>query len=58
VHRIGEPADGRFDVDVAGKGTVHVTVRRRVIAAPSALTCTSPTGVTMPSYELADIRVG
>jgi len=58
VHRIGDPAGGRFDVDVAGTGTVHVTVRRRVIAAPSALTCTAPTGVTLPSYELAGIRVG
>ena len=56
VHRVGDSAAGRFDVDVAGTGTVRVTVRRRVGAAPSALTCTGPTDVTMPSYELVEIH--
>ncbi|MEJ7796089.1 MAG: sucrase ferredoxin, partial [Nocardioides sp.] len=40
VRRVGDAADGDIDVDIAGSGTVRVTVRRSTLDAPSALTCT------------------
>ena len=48
VRRVGDPADGRFHVEVADVGTVEVSVRRSVEPAPSALTCTSSPDVTLP----------
>ena len=57
VRRVGDAADGHFDVAIAGSGTVHVTVRRSTLDAPSALTCTGSTDVTLPSYELVSVRV-
>ena len=56
VRRVGDAADGHYDVDIAGSGTVRVTVRRSTLDAPSALTCTGPTDVTLPRYELVSVR--
>lgn len=62
VRRVGDPANGTFAVDVADANadaaTVVVTLRRTVRAAPSALTCTGPNDVMLPSYELVQFRTG
>ena len=49
---------GTFAVDLADAGTVEVTLRRTVRMATSALTCTGPTGLTHPAYELLELRMG
>lgn len=56
VRRIGDPASGTFEVDVASDETVAVTLRRSMRAAPTALTCTGRTDLSLPSYELVELR--
>lgn len=58
VRRVGDPAAGRFDVTMADGTTAAVTVRRTIEPAASALTCTGPTDVTLPRYELVDFDAG
>jgi hypothetical protein len=57
VERVGDASDGTFVVTVHDVGRVDVTVRRSIVPAPTALTCTGPAGVTMPRYLLAGLRV-
>jgi hypothetical protein len=54
VRSLGEPADGRFVVTLADSARVTVTVQRTTEPAASPLTCTGPTGVTFPRYELVE----
>ena len=56
VRRAGDPADGTFVVDVSGSSAVTVTVRRTIGRAPAALTCSGPTDVALPRYELVEFR--
>lgn len=56
VRSLGEAAAGTFAVDLAGSGSVAVTLRRTVQVAASALTCAGPTGLTHATYELVELR--
>lgn len=55
VHRVGDPADGRFVVTLADSTRTKVQVRRTIEPAASALTCTGPGDVTLPRYSLVDL---
>ncbi|MGH9137243.1 MAG: sucrase ferredoxin [Acidimicrobiales bacterium] len=62
VKPIGERGDGTFAVRVADAGsrpeTVTVTVVRADVDAPTPLTCTGPSGLTTPTYQVGVINVG
>jgi hypothetical protein len=58
VRRLGDPANGKFAIDVAGFPPVSLTIRRHVDLAPSALTCAGPDDVKLPRYELVEIDAG